>query len=173
MPFHFSHELRRPSLFHDAVTAKKYKLKKSLADVFGAWRSSMVWRVRIAIICLFAIGAGAAYAAEGLTCERIAVNWKWQEFRCPVTINTVGQKMHFKADFSGSHDDTRLSMTFSLDGVPVECSPDSKTSLIGEDGNVSLECHFVPGGTPGTKSVLNAIVQIWHAELDAITLSSP
>jgi hypothetical protein len=133
----------------------------------------MVWRVRIAIICWFAMGAGAACAADVLTCERHATNWKWQEFRCPLGINSEGQKMLFKADFSGSHDDTRLSMTLSLDGVPVDCSPDSKTSLLGEDGNVSLECRFVPGGTPGTKSVLNAIIQIWHAELDAITLSSP
>jgi hypothetical protein len=155
------------------LSQQKNKLNKTAADVFGAWRSSMVWRVRIAIIFLLAMGVGAARAAEGLTCERHAVNWKWQEFRCPVMINTAGQKMLFKADFSGSHDDTRLSMNLSLDGVPVECSPDSKTSLLGEDGNVSLECHFVPGGTPGTKSMLNTIVQIWHAELEAITLSSP
>jgi len=101
------------------------------------------------------------------------VNWKWQEFRCPVTIDREGQKMHFKADFSGSHDDTRLSMTLSLDGVPVACSENSKTSLLGEDGNVSLECHFALDGTAGTNGMLGAIIQIWHARLDAITLSSP
>jgi hypothetical protein len=81
--------------------------------------------------------------------------------------------MLFKADFSGSHDDTRLSMALSLDDVPVACSQNSKTSLLAEDGNVSLECHFVPGGAPGTKTMLAAVIQIWHAQLDAITLSSP
>jgi len=136
----------------------------------------MVWRVGAATICLFAMGTGTAYASEVLTCERHAVNWKWQEFRCPVTIDREGQKMHFKADFSGSHDDTRLSMTLSLDGVPVACSENSKTSLLGEDGNVSLECHFAldgTAGTAGTSGMLGAIIQIWHARLDAITLSSP
>ena len=133
----------------------------------------MVWRAGAAIICWFAMGAGTPCAAEVLTCETHAANWKWQEFHCPVTITTEGQKMRFKADFSGSHDDTRLSMTLSLDGVPVACSPDSKTSLLGEDGSVSLDCHFVAAGTPGSKRTLAAIVQIWHAQLDAIQLSIP
>jgi hypothetical protein len=133
----------------------------------------MVWRARAAIICLFAMGAGTACAEEVLACQTHATNWKWQEFRCPVTINKEGQKMLFKADFSGSHDDTRLSMTLSLDGAPVACSQNSKTSLLGEDGNVSLECHFVPGGTAGTKRMLGALIQIWHAQLDAIKLSAP
>jgi len=133
----------------------------------------MVWRAGAAIICLFAMGAGTACAAEELTCQTHATNWKWREFRCPLKIDREGQQMRFKADFSGSHDDTRLSMTLSLDGVPAACSQNSKTSLIGEDGNVSLECHFVPGGTLGTERMLGAIVQIWHAQLDAITLSTP
>ena len=133
----------------------------------------MVWRAWATIICFFAMGAGTACAAEVLTCETHATNWKWQEFRCPLTINREGQKMLFKADFSGSHDDTRLSMTLSLDGVPVACIQNSKTSLIGEDGSVSLECHFVPGGTPGTKRMLGALIQIWHAQLDDIKLSVP
>jgi len=133
----------------------------------------MVWRAGAVIICLFSMGPGVAQAAEVLTCETYATNWKWQEFRCPLTIDRDGQKMLFKADFSGSHDDTRLSMTLSLDGEPVACSKNSKTSLIGEDGSVSLECHFVPDGTPGTKRVLGALIQIWHAHLDAIQLSIP
>jgi hypothetical protein len=155
------------------LSLKKNKLTNRPAGVSGTWRSSLVWRAGAAIICWFAMGVSTACAAEVLTCERHAVNWKWQEFRCPVTINTEGQKMLFKADFSGSHDDTRLSMALSLDGVPVACGQNSKTSLLAEDGNVSLECHFVPGGAPGTKTMLAAIIQIWHAQLDAITLSSP
>jgi hypothetical protein len=149
------------------------KLVNTVIGIARLWRSSMAWRARAALICLFSMGAGTACGAEVLTCETYATNWKWQEFRCPLPINSEGQKMLFKADFSGSHDDTRLSMTLSLDGVPVACSQNSKTSIIGEDGNVSLECHFVPGGTPGAKRMLSAIIQIWHAQLDAIKFSIP
>jgi len=152
---------------------KKNKLANQPAGVSGAWRSGTVWRAGAAMICLFTMGAGTAFAEEVLICQTHATNWKWQEFRCPLTINKEGQKMLFKADFSGSHDDTRLSMTLSLDGVPVACSQNSKTSLLGEDGNVSLECHFAPGGTAGTKRTLGAVIQIWHAQLDAIKLSTP
>jgi len=155
------------------LSRPKNKLVNSWNGVVGSWRSSMIWRAGAVIICLFSMGPGVAQAAEVLTCETYATNWKWQEFRCPLTIDRDGQKMLFKADFSGSHDDTRLSMTLSLDGEPVACSKNSKTSLIGEDGSVSLECHFVPGGTPGTKQVLGALIQIWHAQLDAIQLSIP
>ena len=152
---------------------KTNKLAYQPGGVCVAWRPSMVWRAAAAMICLFAMGAGTAFAEEVLTCQTHATNWKWQEFRCPLTINKEGQKMLFKADFSGSHDDTRLSMTLSLDGVPVACSQNSKTSLLGEDGNVSLECHFAPSGTRGTKRMLGAVIQIWHAQLDAIKLSTP
>jgi len=153
---------------------KKTMLAGQQTGVLGALRSSMLWRLAAAIICLFFMGAGTACAAEGLTCETHATNWKWQEFRCPLTVNSEAQQqMLFKADFSGSHDDTRLSMTLSLDGVPVACNQNSKTSLLGEDGNVSLECHFALDGTPGTKRMLGVLIQIWHAQLDAIKLSSP
>ena len=160
---------------HFAMTRllKTNKLANRPAGVSGTCSSSMVWRAGAAMICLFAMGAGTACAEEVLACQTHATNWKWQEFRCPLTISKEGQKMLFKADFSGSHDDTRLSMTLSLDGVPVACSQNSKTSLLGEDGNVSLECHFAPSGTRGTKRMLGAVIQIWHAELDAIKLSTP
>ena len=153
---------------------KKTMLAGQQTGVLGALRSGRLWRLAAAIICLFFIGVGTACAAEGLTCETHATNWKWQEFRCPLTINSEGrQQMLFMADFSGSHDDTRLSMNLSIDGVPVACTQNSKTSLLGEDGNVSLECHFALDGTPGTKRMLGVLIQIWHAQLDAIKLSSP
>ena len=153
---------------------QKNILSGQRADVLGALRSGRLWRLAAALICLFFMGAGTACAAEGLTCETHATNWKWQEFRCPLTVNSEAQQpMLFKADFSGSHDDTRLSMNLSLDGVPVACNQNSKTSLLGEDGNVSLECHFALDGTPGTKRMLGVLIQIWHAQLDAIKLSSP
>jgi hypothetical protein len=159
--------------FFMTLSPHKNKPANRRAGVSGAWVPSMVWRIVAAIICWFAMGAGTPCAAQGLTCETHATNWKWQEFRCPLTINIEGQPMLFKADFSGSHDDTRLSMTLSIDGVPVACNQNSKTSLLGEDGSVSLECHFSLDGSPGTKRMLGVLIQIWHAQLDAIKLSSP
>jgi hypothetical protein len=155
------------------LSSHKNKPANRRAGVSGACRSSKVWRAVAAIICWFVMGAGTPCAAESLTCETYASNWKWQEFRCPLTIDKQGQPMLFKADFSGSHDDTRLSMTLSLDGVPLACSQNSKTSLMGEDGSVSLECHFALDGSPGTKRMLGVLIQIWHAQLDAIKLSTP
>lgn len=133
----------------------------------------MVWRVGMAVVCLFALWTGTAGAEEILTCEIQAANWKRREFRCPLTAKGNGQPLRFKVDFVGSHDDTQLSMTLTLDGAPVACSKDSKTWLNGEDGNVSLDCHFVLDGTAGTKRTLVATVNIWHAQIVAVELSAP
>jgi hypothetical protein len=133
----------------------------------------MVWRAGVAVVCLFSVWAGTACAAELLACETQSANWKRREFRCPLTAKENGQQLRFKADFAGSHDDTQLSMTLTLDGAPVACSRDSKTWLSGEDGNVSLDCHFVLDGTAGTKRTLVATVNIWHAQIVAVELSAP
>lgn len=132
----------------------------------------MVWRAGV-VVCLFSVWTGTACAAELLACETQSANWKRLEFRCPLTAKENGQPLRFKADFAGSHDDTQLSMTLTLDGAPVACSRDSKTWLNGEDGNVSLDCQFVLGGTAGTKRTLVATVNIWHAQIVAVELSAP
>ena len=125
-------------------------------------------------IIFLAIVAGAfpAYAEEALACETQSVNFKKREYRCPLTANGRGQQIRFKANFSGSHDDTQLSMNLSLDGLPVSCNKSSKTWLNGEDGDVSLECNFVFDAAAGTKKILRATVNIYHAEFVGIKLSS-
>jgi hypothetical protein len=116
--------------------------------------------------------AGPAFAEDTLACETQSVNFKKREYRCPLTANGRGQQIRFKADFSGSHDDTQLSMHLSLDGLPVTCSKGSKTWLNGEDGDVSLECNFVLDGAAGTKKMLRATVNVYHAEFVGLKLSS-
>jgi hypothetical protein len=86
--------------------------------------------------------------------------------------NGSGQKIRFKADFSGSHDDTQLSIFLSLDGLPVTCGKGSKTWLNGEDGDVSLECHLVLDGAAGTQKMLHATVNLYHAEFVGVKLSA-
>ena len=120
--------------------------------------------------------AGSAYAEDALACEAQLVNFKRREYRCLLTANGGGQPIRFKADFAGSHDDTQLSISLTLDDLPVTCSKGSKTWLNGEDGeagDVSLECQFVLDGTAGTQRTLRAVVNIYHAGFLGIQLSAP
>jgi len=139
----------------------------------GAKESSMNKRAWINIFFL-AIAATAvpAYAEDALACETQSVNVKKREYRCPLTANGREQQMRFKANFSGSHDDTQLSMTLAMDGLPVSCSKGSKTWLNSEDGDVSLECKFVIDGATGTKKILRVTVNIYHAEFVGIILTA-
>jgi len=115
---------------------------------------------------------GPAYAEDALACETQSVNFKKREYRCPLTANGSAQQLRFKATFSGSHDDTQLSMNLSLDGLPVSCDKSSKTWRNGEDGDVSLECNFVFEAAAGTKKILRATVNVYHAEFVGIKISS-
>lgn len=124
------------------------------------------------IFLAIAATTGPVYAEDVLACETQSVNFKRREYRCPLTANGREQQMRFKADFSGSHDDTQLSMNLTLDGLSVSCRKGSKTWLNGEDGDVSLECNFVLNGATGTKKMLRAIVNVYHAEFVGIKLSS-
>jgi hypothetical protein len=133
----------------------------------------MVWRAGRAVVFLFTLWTGTACAAEVLTCETKSVHWKWRAFQCPLTASGNEQPMLFKADFEGSHDDTQLSMTLTLDGEPVACGRDSQTALNGVDGSVSLACHLVLNGAAGTQRMLGATVNIWHAHLVRVELSTP
>jgi len=124
------------------------------------------------IFLAIAASAGPAWAEDALACETQSVNFKKREYRCPLTATGSAQQIRFKANFSGSHDDTQLSMNLSLDGLPVSCDKSSKTWLNGEDGDVSLECNFVFDAAAGTKKILRATVNIYHAEFVGIKLSS-
>jgi hypothetical protein len=116
--------------------------------------------------------AGPVYAEDILACETVSVHFKKREYRCSLTAKANAQHIRFKSDFSGSHDDTQLSMTLSLDGLPVTCGKGSKTWLNGEDGDVSLECHLVLDGAAGTQKMLHATVNIYHAEFVGVKLSA-
>jgi hypothetical protein len=151
----------RLDFYHDAGMAGK---KGPLMNK-RAWISS--------IFLAIAATASPAYAEDVMACEAQSVNFKRREYRCPLTANGREQQIRFKADFSGSHDDTELSMNLSFDGLPVSCRKGSKTWLNGEDGNVSLECYFVLDGAAGTKRMLRAMVNVYHAEFVGIKLSAP
>jgi hypothetical protein len=125
------------------------------------------------VMCLLAVTAGSSAAAEVLTCDTQSAGWDRHEYRCPLTANGTEQRLRFKADFSGGHDDTEASIAFTLDGAPLACSQGSKTNLFGEDGDISLECNLSVTGPPGTKRMLGATVKFSHAEFVAVNLSAP
>lgn len=66
---------------------------------------------------------------------------------CTITSAPTDRTLRFKADPVGSHDDIVLAMTATLDDAPLVCDAGGKTRLVGEDGEVSLDCGFtVPAG---------------------------
>ena len=123
----------------------------------------------IAISILFILQGMAAPAgvnaapAQG-NCESRAVAGDTRDISCPLNASGTLQRFCFKASFSGGHDDTVASMTPSLDGVPLACEEGSKTSLMGEDGDVNLECKFSITQSAGTDHVLTVTLSWGHAQ---------
>ncbi len=84
--------------------------------------------------------------------------------QCQIAASATPQRLRFKVNFSGGHDDTMAFMTPSLDDAPLDCDKGSKISLMGEDGDVSLDCRFSMAEKPGTKKVLRVKVLWSHAQ---------
>lgn len=109
-------------------------------------------------------GIDSAHAQERLHCESRAPGGDTRDIECPLNPTGTRQRFGFKTNFSGGHDDTTASMTATLDGLPLACEEGSKTSLMGEDGDVSLKCNFSVTGKPGTKLILRVTLSWRHAQ---------
>ncbi|MEP6501788.1 MAG: hypothetical protein ABJD97_00530 [Betaproteobacteria bacterium] len=82
-----------------------------------------------------------------------------------VTCTLPARRMHrFTVNFAGGHDDTSASLAATLDGQPATCDADSKTSLFGEDGDVSLQCRIAAAGGADTPHALVVTVLWSHAQ---------
>jgi hypothetical protein len=108
--------------------------------------------------------AAAAPGEENTACESQSPGGDFVQFSCPLPARGGEQRWRFKADFAGGHDDTSASMTLTLDEVPLECKPGSKTRLFGEDGDVSLVCRFRVRGAAGARPVLGVALLWSHAQ---------
>jgi hypothetical protein len=113
----------------------------------------------------FALGAGAAHAAPGapVPCESPAPGRQALEVSCPLKGTEKPQRYRFRASFSGSHDDTTVSITPTLDGAPLACDAGSTTSLTGEDGDITLECRFSLADPADASRLLRVRVAWYHA----------
>jgi cytoskeletal protein RodZ len=127
-------------------------------------RLSVVLVVPILLGLLVPGVADAADAEPKSYCELKTTSGETREVECPMNASGATQRFAFKTNFSGGHDDTTASMIASLDGLPLTCDEGSKTTLMGEDGDVSLECKFSVRARAGTRLVLKVLLSWRHAE---------
>ena len=116
-----------------------------------------------ALAVALAAGANPAAAQTKPPCESPAPGYDSQVVKCTLASGTA-KRYRFKANFSGSHDDTTASMTTTLDGAPLACDKGSKTDLMGEDGEVSLECRFSIAGEGSATRLLSVTLSWRHAQ---------
>jgi hypothetical protein len=118
-------------------------------------------------------GMDSAIAQGNLRCETQAPPFgDRRDIECPLNAAATAQRFRFKANFSGGHDDTRASITATINDAPLACDAGSKTSLFGEDGDVSLECRFRVAEKTDTKQVLKVTIRWYHAQYTDFELDS-
>ena len=115
-------------------------------------------------------GMDPASAQGKPRCESRASAYDTTDVECSLSATGKPRRFRFKANFSGSHDDTMASIVTTLDGAPLACESGSKTSLQGEDGDVSLECRFSITDEAGTKHLLGVTVSWRHAQYTSFAL---
>ena len=128
--------------------------------------------IRLVIAVIVLCSANLAPAAEALTpaggksltCDSQSAGGDLIEFKCPLEATGAVQRFRVKANFAGSHDDTTASITSTLNDAPLVCDVGSKTQLMGEDGDVSLECKFQIKEKTGTKLLLGVSLLWSHAQ---------
>jgi hypothetical protein len=98
-----------------------------------------------------------------LPCDLQAEGTDLVVFKCPVEASGAAQRLYFRADLLGSHDDTTASLSTQLSGAPLVCEDGSKTETTGEFGEVSLDCQFQIKERAGTKLLLGVTLKIFHA----------
>ena len=82
-----------------------------------------------------------------------------------VTCTLPGGRPHrLTVNFVGGHDDTSASLSATLDGQPANCDAGSKTSLFGEDGDVSLHCRITAASGAVAEHALVVTVLWSHAQ---------
>lgn len=105
-----------------------------------------------------AVGAGSV-----IFCDSTAQGASGRMFVCELDV-AAPARLRFTANFSGGHDDTTASLKVTLNGVPLQCDEGSKTSLVGEDGDVSLECKVSLAGPAPSRRSLGVALKWNHAE---------
>jgi hypothetical protein len=127
-------------------------------------RLSVVLVVPILLGLLVPGIADAANAEPKSYCESNTGGGETRDVECPLNASGAPQRFTFRTTFSGGHDDTTASMVATLDGLPLTCEEGSKTFLMGENGDVSLECKFSVRASSGTRLVLKVTLSWRHVQ---------
>ena len=118
----------------------------------------------------FAAELPPAAAAAKAGCEYTAVE-DTHVFTCPLKAATSESRYRFKANFSGVHDDSMVSIVPLLNERPLTCGEGSKTRFVGDEmGDSSLECRFTVAASAGNKPVLTVRMKWSHAEHASVEL---
>jgi hypothetical protein len=107
---------------------------------------------------------GLAHAQDKLSCSSTSPGGDAREIECLLPASGGAQRFRFSSHFAGSHDDTTAAIVATLNGAPLVCDQGSKTSLMGEDGEVSLDCRFAVTEKAGTRPLLQVKVAWRHAQ---------
>ena len=91
------------------------------------------------VLPLFLAAAQPVTAQAAGACTAREANPEKQDVKCAVQ---AARNYRFRASFSGSHDDTLVTLSAAVDGAPMACDAGSSTRLFGEDGDVQLLCLF-------------------------------
>jgi hypothetical protein len=65
-----------------------------------------------------------------------------RSIQCDLRSSKTGTSLMLKVNFSGSHDDTRLTLEPLMNEKPLMCAPGSRIYSEAEDGDISLVCKF-------------------------------
>jgi len=126
--------------------------------------------MRCFVVMLVLLVSGPTYAADAVReskatsrCELREPTFDSREVECSLNPSPDLRRYVLRVNFSGGHDDTMAKMAPVLNGVALNCEDGSKTSLMGEDGDVSLLCFFSARGGPKTSNLVAAFT--WsHAQ---------
>jgi hypothetical protein len=88
--------------------------------------------------------------------------------QCALRTSEAPTKFKFEVRFLGGHDDTRASLSASLNGKPLSCEEGSKPQLEGEFGEVSIHCQF----SSKDAQELEVDVQWYHAQYSDFVLEA-
>ena len=111
----------------------------------------------------------ASCASAAPRCEAPDTPGDYREVSCALPVSA--QKLRFVARFSGGHDDTQAWLEASLDGEPLACAPGSKPRLIGEDGNVFIDCRVALSAAAADRK-LEIALKWSHAQYTGIELAA-
>lgn len=112
------------------------------------------FKMRHFIVMLTLLAPTFAFAADavptspvGSHCVLREPTFDSREVECSLSGGTEPHRYALTVNFAGGHDDTMAKMAPMINGAPAACEEGSKTSLMGEDGDVSLLRLFTAWGS--------------------------